>query len=64
MDEFYEPKHRKPGAPVEEPRVQPVPRHAGEYAHESRTLERLGAAAFSIEDAFGITRVPEFGNRA
>lgn len=54
-------KHRKDGPAVTEPRVQPVPKHVGSYAPEDRTLERLGAAVFSIEDAFGITRVPEFG---
>lgn len=52
-----EPKHRADGPAVTEPRVQPVPRHVGSYEPEDRSHERLGALAFTIEDAYRITRV-------
>lgn len=43
MEDTYSPKHRRQAGVRTEPRVQPVPRHAGEYVAEDRMHERLGA---------------------
>lgn len=42
------PKHRKNVLTRTKPRVQPMPKHVGEYEHEDRTALRLGALLYDI----------------
>lgn len=47
MSTEYTPKHRA-NKVVRTQKVQPVPKHAGEYVPEDRTHERLGAESPSV----------------
>lgn len=44
----HHPKHRANKLVRTKPRVQQLGKHVGEYVHEDRTHERLGALLFDI----------------
>lgn len=48
----YVPRHRKPGPAVEEPVLQPAPRHRDDI------VARVGAAVFDLDELMGCLRVP------